>query len=61
MRSIFISTAIAACATCANSFAADIKPDPVSGKVDWIYDYAEGRAAAKKSGKPMFVVFRCER
>ena len=38
-----------------------IPPLPVSGKITWVYDYAEGKAAARQSGKPMFVVFRCER
>jgi hypothetical protein len=27
----------------------------------WINDYAEARAAARASGKPIFLVFRCER
>jgi len=35
-----------------------LKDDVVKG--DWIYDdLAAGYAAAKKSGKPMMVVFRC--
>ena len=35
-----------------------LKDDNVKG--DWIYDdLASGYAAAKKSGKPMMVVFRC--
>ena len=38
-----------------------IPPQPVSGKIKWVYDYAEGKEAARQSGKPMFVVFRCER
>lgn len=38
-----------------------IPPQPVSGKIAWVYDYEEGRDAALRSGKPMFVVFRCER
>ena len=38
-----------------------IPPQPVSGKITWVYDYAEGKKAARQSGKPMFVVFRCER
>jgi len=41
--------------------AAEIAPVPVSGKVKWIYDYAEGKELARSNGKPMFVVFRCER
>ena len=27
----------------------------------WLPSYAEGQAAARTSGKPVFVVFRCER
>ena len=27
----------------------------------WINDYAEARATARASGKPIFLVFRCER
>jgi len=27
----------------------------------WINDFAEARAAARASGKPIFLVFRCER
>ncbi len=27
----------------------------------WIKDYPQARAAAAKSGKPIFLVFRCER
>jgi len=41
--------------------AAEIAPVPVEGKVKWIYDYAEGKELARSNGKPMFVVFRCER
>ena len=47
------------------AFAADamVKPasTPVSGKIDWVFDYAKGQALSRSSGKPMFVVFRCER
>lgn len=27
----------------------------------WITDYAKARAAARAAGKPIFLVFRCER
>ena len=27
----------------------------------WINDYAQARAAARAAGKPIFLVFRCER
>ena len=38
-----------------------IKPQVVSGKIEWIYDYAAGQELARQTGKPLFVVFRCER
>ena len=39
------------------------KPEsqPIGGKIEWVYDYAEGKRASKETGRPMFVVFRCER
>lgn len=27
---------------------------------DWFTDYAAARAAARETGKPLFVVFRCQ-
>ncbi len=33
----------------------------IDGLVNWVYDYEQGRQLAKRTGKPMFVVFRCER
>lgn len=36
-------------------------PSPVESKIDWVYDYTEGKKLSKESGRPMFVVFRCER
>ena len=36
-------------------------PQPISGKIDWVYDYAEGQRISRDSDRPMFVVFRCER
>lgn len=38
-----------------------IPPSPVSGKIHWVYSYAEGKELGRKTGKPLFVVFRCER
>ena len=35
--------------------------NPISGKIDWVYDYTEGQKLSQETGKPMFVVFRCER
>jgi hypothetical protein len=37
-----------------------IPPQPVDGKIKWVYSYAEGQRLARTRGKPMFVVFRCE-
>jgi hypothetical protein len=34
------------------------KPDPV--KYGWFTDYAAAKAEAKRTGKPIFLVFRCE-
>lgn len=34
---------------------------PVDGKINWVYDYQEGLKLSQQTGKPMFVVFRCER
>ena len=39
----------------------DIPPQPVDGPIKWVYNYAEGKELAQKTGKPMLVVFRCER
>lgn len=33
----------------------------VNGNIKWVFDYDEGKQISKKTGKPMFVVFRCER
>jgi hypothetical protein len=38
-----------------------IEPQAVSGRIDWIYDYTAGQEQARQTGKPLFVVFRCER
>jgi len=41
---------------CAAPARADDDKDPA-----WITDYARAKAAARASGKPIFLVFRCER
>ena len=42
--------------------AGDIpSPVPVDGKINWVYRYEEGKRLARETGKPLFVVFRCER
>ena len=34
---------------------------PIDGTIDWVYSYQEGQQRARQTGKPLFVVFRCER
>jgi hypothetical protein len=41
--------------------AETIPPQPVPGRIQWVYDYAEGQRLARQAGKPLFVVLRCER
>ena len=43
--------------------AAAEKPEmqPVDGLIKWVYDYEEGKRISRETGKPMFVVIRCER
>ena len=52
MRSAVLVSLILA----APAFAQRVNPK-VTG---WHTDYAAARAEAKRSGKPLFVVFRCE-
>ena len=33
----------------------------VDGNIQWVFDYEEGKQISEETGKPMFVVFRCER
>jgi len=33
----------------------------LDGLINWVYEYEQGRRLAKQTGRPMFVVFRCER
>ena len=55
-------TAITCATFCIPSSRADeIPPQPVDGKIVWLYRYADGQELARETGKPMFVVFRCER
>ena len=41
--------------------AQEVKTIPVTGNIHWIYSYAEGQKLARETGKPIWVVFRCER
>ena len=36
-------------------------PVTVDGKINWVYRYEEGKRLSRETGKPLFVVFRCER
>jgi hypothetical protein len=36
-------------------------PQPVGGKINWVFSYEDGKRLSRESGRPMFVVFRCER
>ena len=59
-RAICFAVIFAGNAT-SNAWAERIPPSPVGGKIDWVYNYEEGKERARKNGKPLFVVFRCER
>jgi hypothetical protein len=52
---------LAAAALAAPPDAAEVPPKPVDGKITWVHDYEEARKQARQNGKPLFVVFRCER
>ncbi len=41
--------------------AEEVKTIPVTGNIQWVYSYAEGQKLARETGKPLWVVFRCER
>ena len=59
---LLLATAISACLQPASVLASDApKAQPVDGKIKWVYDYQEGQRVSQETGKPMFVVFRCER
>jgi hypothetical protein len=55
MRSVLLGT-LAALALAIPAVAAN--PDPA--KTGWLTNYAAAKAAAKRSGTPIFLVFRCE-
>lgn len=60
VRAGFVLVSFSICAR--TGLAADKPaPQPVDGKIHWIYSLAEGQKIARETGKPMFVVFRCER
>ena len=39
---------------------ASAQPRGPAGAFGWHTDYAAGKAEAKRTGKPIFLVFRCE-
>ena len=41
--------------------AEKIAVQKVDGKIEWVYSYQTGKQQARQTGKPLFVVFRCER
>jgi hypothetical protein len=56
MHRVLAAFAIVLCAGVAD--AQPRKLDPA--KYGWHADYAAARAEAKRTGKPIFLVFRCE-
>jgi len=56
MRCSIAAIALVAATGAAN--AAPPKPDPA--RYGWFTDYALAKAEAKRTGKPIFLVFRCE-
>ncbi len=59
-RTALLTAALLA-ATPAPSMAQKPAVQKLDGLVNWIYDYEQGRQLSTRTGKPMFVVFRCER
>ncbi len=57
------TTAVFLTALCCHWASAIEKPEAqqIGGKIKWTYDYEEGKRLSRAGGKPMFVVFRCER
>ncbi len=53
--------AVAACCWSAPSRGDEIPAKSVDGKITWLHKYEDAKKQAKESGKPLFVVFRCER
>lgn len=65
LLSRFLTVAIASLvvASFMASSNAQEKPEstPVEGKINWVYDYEQGQFLSAQTGRPMFVVIRCER
>ncbi|MFK7821639.1 MAG: hypothetical protein AB8G99_23200 [Planctomycetaceae bacterium] len=58
-RRVMLSMVLAVIASPA--MAQKPEPEKVDGKIEWVYDYTEGKLLSEQTNKPMFVVFRCER
>jgi hypothetical protein len=43
------------------AFTFGLAPEGEEVKTAWIKNYDDARAQARKTGKPIFLVFRCER
>ena len=59
LLAMFVVTGALCCSTVA--LAEKPEPEPVSGKIKWVFDYQQGKRLSRETDKPMFVVFRCER
>lgn len=51
----FLAGLFALCCLASVSARAEVEVEP-----RWLSDWEEGRKAARTSGKPLFVVFRCQ-
>ena len=63
MKAFFIGGALALAlgtAAAVNNAPPDL-PFPTTVAVNWLSEYGVAEQAARQSGKPVFVVFRCER
>lgn len=62
LDTMVLALSLAACMSTSATLAAESPAaQPVTGKITWVYDYNEAKRVSKQTGKPMFVVFRCER
>jgi hypothetical protein len=58
MRSAFLLAAAACCTVLTSNVVLAQKPN--AKKFGWHTDYAAAKAEARRTGKPIFLVFRCE-
>jgi len=61
LLAVGVLLSIASAAAADQPKVAEVPPVDVEGKLQWLYDYQKAKALARVSGRPMFVVFRCER